>query len=493
MIMKSIRQFVPALALGLVALAGAAASYALTPPALKMSDGANTVTIDSTAAVTFSGACTPATCSTSILSVQSGSVIWGGKLGSFSISVAAGLTKPLAVPNPSMDLSLQSISTATGGTLTIEWTDINFTPAVTTIASAIGGAMSGSGSILAKTYSDAANAPFGQALLAGTVGPFSSSPFSGNASGPAAATAPFSVTQVVSLTLGAGSTLGLDFAFTGSGSPPPPPLECRMTGGGVDTNYNWDHTLLTGEMITNGAGHLPAGLDRYQFGGQVGAPTASQPQPWGEWQHHQHTGPSGSFSFHGGTASAAPGTRIVEVRCSDPGFCNPARPAPNKQIDWDGIGTFSNLGKGGNAPHFLINANVAPEPAGQSNKDFTYHWYEVNVDDLGEPGGLNSAPPNSGMCPGRGFGEKSAGPFYPDPVNSPGSFINLPATALANCGCPDFYRITIYDGVLASKVTRLPDGRIDPTSLDRTNVIYEVYGYIDGGNLQIHPPTGSNK
>jgi hypothetical protein len=78
-------------------------------------------------------------------------------------------------------------------------------------------------------------------------------------------------------------------------------------------------------------------------------------------------------------------------------------------------------------------------------------------------------------------------------VNSPGSFINLPATALANCGCPDFYRITIYDGVLASKVTRLTDGRIDPTSLDRTNVIYEVYGYIDGGNLQIHPPTGSNK
>jgi hypothetical protein len=44
---------------------------------------------------------------------------------------------------------------------------------------------------------------------------------------------------------------------------------------------------------------------------------------------------------------------------------------------------------------------------------------------------------------------------------------------LVDCECPDFYRITIYAG---------------PTS--DTAVIYEASGWIKGGNLQIHPPTG---
>ncbi len=70
--------------------------------------------------------------------------------------------------------------------------------------------------------------------------------------------------------------------------------------------------------------------------------------------------------------------------------------------------------------------------------------------------------------------------------------ILLPYTELANCDCPDFYRITIYKGVLSTEVTYLPDGRIDPASLNMTDVIYEAFGYIDGGNLQIHPPTGKD-
>ena len=41
-----------------------------------------------------------------------------------------------------------------------------------------------------------------------------------------------------------------------------------------------------------------------------------------------------------------------------------------------------------------------------------------------------------------------------------------------NCECFDFYRITIY---------------ADETE---ATVIYQVYGYIKGGNLQIHPLTG---
>jgi hypothetical protein len=58
------------------------------------------------------------------------------------------------------------------------------------------------------------------------------------------------------------------------------------------------------------------------------------------------------------------------------------------------------------------------------------------------------------MCPANGFGKYGS-------VES------------VDCECPDFYRITIYAG---------------PTS--DTAVIYEASGWITGGNLQIHPPTG---
>ena len=65
--------------------------------------------------------------------------------------------------------------------------------------------------------------------------------------------------------------------------------------------------------------------------------------------------------------------------------------------------------------------------------------------------------------------------------------------ALAECSCSDFYRITIYDGVYAANVVKNPDGSIDPSQLNRTDVIYEVWGYIDGGNLQLHHPTGFDR
>jgi hypothetical protein len=242
------------------------------------------------------------------------------------------------------------------------------------------------------------------------------------------------------------------------------PLACRFTGGGVDTDGNWDHTLEDGSMVRNGAGNLPEGVDRYQFGGQAGANTALPPQPAGEWTHHQQRGPSGRFTFHGGTSSAPEGTRIVEIRCSDPDNCNPARRAPAKQLDFDGIGTFKSIGKGGNDPIWEIpDPNVTAEGKGNQDFDGTFHWFEVNIDDLGEPGGHNSGAPDSMTCPSDGFGEKGG-------------------VALADCDCPDFYRITIYDGVDAETLAS--------SGPNTTDVMYEVYGYIDGGNLQIHPLTG---
>lgn len=250
------------------------------------------------------------------------------------------------------------------------------------------------------------------------------------------------------------------------------PLACRFTGGGVDTDGNWDHTLEDGSTIRNGAGNLPPGIDRYQFGGQTGANTGQQPQPKGEWTHHQQTGPSGAFTFHTGTASAPAGTEIVEIRCSDPGFCFPARPAPAKQLDFDCVGTFKNIGKGPKSPTWEIPApTVTAEGHGNKTFDGTFHWCQVNIDDMGEPGRKNDGAPDSAICPSNGFGEKGD-------------------QLLGNCDCPDFYRITIYDGVDAATVTYLEDGSIDPASLNTTDVIYESFGYVDGGNLQLHPPTG---
>lgn len=229
-------------------------------------------------------------------------------------------------------------------------------------------------------------------------------------------------------------------------------IGCRVTGGGHSTSgldvdgVSWDGTLAEVKPTGNSLWY-----NTYQFGGQAGANTAKQPQPKGEWTHHQQKGPDGSFIFHAGTASAPMGTEIAMIECSDPGNCLPARPAPAKQIDFNGVGTFKNIR---NASPSLANVIAG----------VTYHYFEVHIEDLGEPGKNGKQPGvNDVLCP---------------PEGSPGE--------VANCGCPDFYRITIYAGVIP--VFDPATGEI--LNLNTTDVIYDVYGYLSGGNLQIHPPTG---
>jgi hypothetical protein len=211
-----------------------------------------------------------------------------------------------------------------------------------------------------------------------------------------------------------------------------PPLGCRVTGGLVDESSNCFR-------CPSGS----SGNNVFTAGGQAGANTALPPQPKGEWTHHQKRGPAGTFVFHGGTASAPEFTEIDWIECMDPDNCNPAREAPAKQIDFGGVGTFKNLKK--NGPDIIAN-NV--------EVGVSLHYFEVNIDDLGEPGKGGKQDPPTAMCPAEGFG-----------VNSP--------VELADCDCPDFYRITIWAG---------------PTSA--SEVIYEASGYIKGGNFQIHPLTG---
>jgi hypothetical protein len=204
---------------------------------------------------------------------------------------------------------------------------------------------------------------------------------------------------------------------------------CRVTGGGHDKSV--DHALSP-----------TGGVNRYTWGGQAGAPNAAQPQPFGEWTHRQHSGPAGKWTFHAGTHSAPDGTEIDLISCCDPGFCQPARPAPAHQINFQGIGTFRNIGK-----------SKLPPGAVSRGPNLTFHWFSVHIEDAGEPG--SHKLPANGICPELGFN-----------------------CAPLDCRCPDFYRMTIYKGVSRGQQPNTPDK------------IYEVNGYLDGGNHQIHPPIG---
>jgi hypothetical protein len=231
-------------------------------------------------------------------------------------------------------------------------------------------------------------------------------------------------------------------------------IGCRVTGGGNDTAGNffegqYDGTLAEGKFRNGRRGQF----DRYTFGGQAGAFTGQQPQPYGEWTHHQQSGPSGRFVFHAGTASAPPGTEIDEIICSDPGGCGPSGdpPSPAKQIDFSGVGTFKNINSDLTESYFIVPGE-------------TFHWFEVHIEDLGEPGNKGKKGYDDSVCPPEGSNDAFADP----PV------LDLPAS----CDCPDYYRIRIYEAF---------DDFQNP---DMTNILYEVYGYINGGNLQLHYPTG---
>lgn len=222
---------------------------------------------------------------------------------------------------------------------------------------------------------------------------------------------------------------------------------CRMTGGGVTED---GEIILPKEDGTNGAmAQDISDKNQYTFGGQIGAPTASGESPAGEWTHHQFKGPAGDFVFRVGTASAPENTKVTEVTCSDPGSCDPARPAPFKQLDWTGIGSFRN-GKG------ALASSVNTE--NDSKAGYSIHYVRVHIEDLGEPG-PGGKQPHSADCP-HTIGEI---------VGDPGS--NTDA-ALICSACADVYQIEIH----ASD---------DPYSA----VIYSVGGFIDNGNLQIHPAT----
>jgi cysteine-rich repeat protein len=302
------------------------------------------------------------------------------------------------------------------------------------------------------------------------------------------------------------------------------PGACRMTGGhvnmaNVDSEYD-----------------DPVNGTHYTTGGQIGAPNESgcreYPQkgkcvdnvctgglngglacednddcpndaghnstgPWGDWEHNHHSGPDdtgsvegGSFAFHSGTAAAPDLAYIKSIQCADPGWCVQARPAPFKQIFWEGTGVFHNVKQGRSVdPLPVFQACGEDQPVPWSKKqDGTLHYYRAHVGDFGEPAGIHqkdgsecTSKSECGTEPGGEVGIEDCALTQevceiPQERNDEKSAHYRASCEAQDCEeCADWYEIEIHCGTT-------PD----------TPVAYRVAHHIKEGNFQIHPPVGDS-
>lgn len=89
-----------------------------TAPALRLTDGVNTVTIDANNNVTFSSGCSCVTTGSSGTAGNPGQVSWMGTIGGFTVASAQGNAQNSSFANP--DLAIIASRTGAGsGTLTV--------------------------------------------------------------------------------------------------------------------------------------------------------------------------------------------------------------------------------------------------------------------------------------------------------------------------------------------------------------------------------------
>lgn len=249
-----------------------APAWALTGPALSVSDGTNTVTVDSTGTAT----CTGSACSTAAKSVAAGSISWSGQIGDFSISSLNVRTKPAlgSATSPLTDMSIGSVTTGNvGGTLTIKWSDQSFYGLGALTLNVVQTMIGGTGTY--STYWDTNNTLLATTNQSATTGATTGSGIVITGTGPASQ--PFSLTEVAVLAIGPGGFSNGDFQL--SGTPVPAlTLACPVASGVANTAYS-------SSLVANGgapgytysltSGSLPMGLTLNANGSITGTPTAT--------------------------------------------------------------------------------------------------------------------------------------------------------------------------------------------------------------------------
>ena len=175
-------------ALGLALLGLVAPRQASATPTLSLSDGVTTVQVTDGGVGDLNG--------------TAGTVTFSGAIGNFVVNVSTGVTYPVlgSATSPDMDLNSINVTGGAGGTLTIKFSEIGFSSPLGFTAS-IGGTVGAGGSLSYNTFLSSTNTLFAQTTALTSQGPFTTPAFSGSASGNAGGVGPFSLTQVVTISL----------------------------------------------------------------------------------------------------------------------------------------------------------------------------------------------------------------------------------------------------------------------------------------------------
>jgi hypothetical protein len=142
-------------------------------------------------------------------SATAGRIVWDGSIGNWTINTDVGTTFPVigTLQKPSLDLSFNAISNASGGTLVISFSADGFGPTSNAVNLSIGGTTQGVTSTAA--FGGTNNTLFSTVTPLTAQGPFTNA-FSGSqTSAPVVNAGPFALTQQITIThTGAGITTG---------------------------------------------------------------------------------------------------------------------------------------------------------------------------------------------------------------------------------------------------------------------------------------------